>query len=27
VDAFFEAVHKRPEDFGIAEPSSALVAS
>ena len=27
VDAFFEAVYKRPEDFGIAEPSSALVAS
>jgi putative nucleotidyltransferase with HDIG domain len=27
VDAFFEAVRKRPEDFGIAEPSSALVAS
>jgi putative nucleotidyltransferase with HDIG domain len=27
VDAFFEAVHKRPDDFGIAEPSSALVAS
>jgi putative nucleotidyltransferase with HDIG domain len=27
VDAFFEAVRKRPEDFGIAEPSAALVAS
>jgi putative nucleotidyltransferase with HDIG domain len=27
VDAFFEAVRKRPEDFGIAEPASALVAS
>jgi putative nucleotidyltransferase with HDIG domain len=26
VDAFFEAVRKRPEDFGIAEPSSALAA-
>jgi putative nucleotidyltransferase with HDIG domain len=27
VDAFFEAVRKRPEDFGIAEPSAELVAS
>jgi putative nucleotidyltransferase with HDIG domain len=27
VDAFFEAVRKRPDDFGIAEPSAELVAS
>jgi HD-GYP domain-containing protein (c-di-GMP phosphodiesterase class II) len=26
VDAFFEAVHKRPADFGIAETSAALAA-